>query len=174
MKYLFLFLSFLMLSLTMSAQNMHIWSYSEVKADELKGTSAYTMYCFTDGNGIFTFDDLKNDKFSISTNEGIFSTMISNSYLTVLFGLYDENDVLLEKINLDLERPIAMHNLLFAYGGLSRKSSYKAKAVKILDYIKNGSGYVRIIASRYLDNDFEFKVPCLTENERTKMILVPQ
>ena len=60
--------------------------------------------------------------------------------------MYDENDNLVDKLNADYM--------------ITSKGAIMIPSKKIMKYIKNNKGYVRILIPIFRENDIEFKVPC--------------
>lgn len=152
-KVLWLIVCLMTMVLSVNAQN---WQTETTQGDELKGTSAKTMNIYTDDSGTFVFTNEDSYAFMVVTNEGIFDYDIDKYAKRTIVGLYDANNVLIEKLDLPLQR-----TFITSSHGKVMGCVKKNVGEKILSFIKSEKGYVRIIAGRYDRTDFDFKVPCL-------------
>ena len=139
------------------------WEVMETEADELKGTSGSTYYVFTDPN-VGKFAYMSNYQFAIRCNDGdIFNVQSVDQYTgqTVLIGLYNNNDQLLEKFTMWMDEA---KNMGYKYlrtrnqGGMFNPVGQKGKVKKILKHLNSGSGYVRIVTALYNALDFDLKI----------------
>ena len=137
------------------------WSIDEHEADELRGSESYTSYCYDDENeNSFVFWSNSDKNFRIITNSGVFdykssfAGKIHTRLMNVVVGIYDTQDKLIEKYETKIEVADDIK--------MASKPWATKKAKKILEYIKEQQGYIRILASIYGSNlPFEIKVPCL-------------
>jgi len=148
MKKIFIFSIMCLFAVFANAQG---WTSDFHEADELKGQKAYTCYSFTNETGMFVFFSDPDDLFKIATFDGFFDY---GRYHTthVIIGLYDEDDKLIDKIDYWIYVQKDNSSIAFDNG---------KKPKKVINYLKQNKGYIRIIADRYGKSSFDFKVPCL-------------
>ncbi len=150
------------------------WVITKQKADELKGIEAYTSYTYYQpGEGSFVFWGFEEYQFRIISENGIFNyesgyNQYSGSYSgeSITVGLYDDQDTLIEKFNMWLDRDKSKGgNFLNTRnaGGMSNPVGQKGKVKKIFKHLQGNSGYVRIVAARYNHADFDIKIPPVKE-----------
>lgn len=146
------------------------WSSTEFEADELKGQPAYTALSYTDNQGNrLTMWSNEDNYFRITSCSHIFNYTVSGSLKEVgaTVGFYDTSDNLIEKNQMTFwpndDNPRIAHNSIF----LSRN---KKKGKKVIQYLRNEEGYIRIIAPLYRSiSGFDLKVPCLkSEPQKTE------
>ena len=129
------------------------WNISEHQADLMKNQKAYTSYRYEDnkGNG-FVYWSNSNYDLRIYSGEGIFDYS-ERRFVDVMFGIYDINDNLLEKSSITLK---VEKNAAFATVPYKKKT-----AVKVIKYLNENEGYVRILAPLYGNTlGYELIVPC--------------
>lgn len=167
MKKVFL-LMMLAAMLTANAQEGK-WVADTIKGDELKGTITTVAHCYVQEDmGMFIFWEGNQDRFAIASPNAIFNSMVSNGNVGALsfVGLYDNNGNMKEKLDiwLTLEEKSG-HKRLFAIESYNNPiiKHHKKNIKKVLDAVKSGEGYIRILAGRYNAEDFDLKVPPLTE-----------
>lgn len=144
------------------------WRAEVQHADELKGTEEYTSYIYTDKKGDYIVIWSNTDEdFRIVSNSNIFNYNVgSTKWFSSTIGLYDENGNLLEKVGIDFDARnddprIADNSTTF------RREKKAAK--KIITFIRNEKGYVRIIAPLYRsNNDYDIEVPCFKSEPKKK------
>lgn len=160
-RLIILFVFALLMGMSINAQQ---WTITKNNGDELKGTPAYTSYIWMEDNGAFAYKDTDDTLFLVSTKDGIFNSNGQRGRkgrpVTVgLVGFYTPTDSLIEKMELTYEinegSQSVYPNQYTSKGG----NNYK-RSRKIIDFIKNGNGYVRFIIPRYAKNDLELKVQC--------------
>lgn len=84
----------------------------------------------------------------------------------VLVGIYDADGKMTEKFKLwlDLVRDSGLKDLRTRNaGGMSNPVGQKKKVRKIFEALRSGAGYVRIVAPRYDNSDFDIKIPAFRE-----------
>ena len=158
----------LMLSavLKVSAQEGE-WMSQTIQGDELKGTeTTVAHYYIQEDMGVFVFWDNKNG-FAISSHKMFKSTVSNGDTGSLAFvGLYDNDGNLKEKMEIwmILERG-SDYKKLFAFETRSNPiiKGHKKNIKKILDAVRSGDGYVRILAGRYQTSDFDIKIPPFKE-----------
>ena len=168
MKQSFLFL-FVIVAFCNFAKAQSGWSTTEFGADELKGQAAYTAQFYIDNNGNrFTMWSNEVDYFRITSASHIFNYRVSGSLkeVDVTVGFYDVNDHLIEKVQMTFwpndDNPRIAHNSVFL-------SKNKKKGMKVIQYLQNEKGYIRIIAPLYHSiSGFDLKVPCLKSEPQKK------
>ena len=159
----------LMMAVAMSAQVEGKWIKQQSEADELKGSSGGTYYSYTvSGLGSFTiygFDKFQyfliseKEQFNIETGYSRYSG--SYAGISVLVGIYDENDKLTEKFKMWLDRVDNKGNRIVRTrdaGGMSNPVGQKGKVKKIFKALQSDGGYVRIVAERFQSTDFDIKI----------------
>lgn len=159
-------MALLFAGLTVSAQG---WEKIEHKADELTGTKAGCTYRYQFGEmGSFTVWDWSDPQFCINAKDRQFATQIVDKYvgMKVLVGLYDEKGNLQEKFDMWLDKNKEYPNNVIGTrnaGVMSNPVGQNKKVKKIFKVLQSGSGYVRIVARRYNDSDFDIKITPYTE-----------
>ena len=168
MKKLFL-LMMLLMPLCVSAQEEGKWLKHQSEADELKGSSGGTLtYYLVPGIGTFIIYDFDTYQFALLSEKEQFN--IKSGYnnfsgyydgISVLIGIYDENDRLKEKFKMWLDNVDNMANRMVKTrnaGGMSNPVGQKGKVKKIFKALQSGKGYVRIVAERFQSTDFDIKI----------------
>ena len=161
-------IALMVVAMTASAQGK--WEKSVIEADELKGQEASVAYVYTQpGTGSFImwgFDifqyRLTSDEHQFDIESGYNQFAGSYSGIKVLVGLYDDNDKLLEKFTmwLDKEDNRANHFVKTRNaGGMSNPVGQKGKVKKIFKHLQSGKGYVRMVCPRFNTTDFDLKIP---------------
>lgn len=146
------------------------WQITKQDADELKGNEAYLSYMYNQpGMGSFVFWGFEEYQFRIISDNGVFNyesgyNRYSGSYSgeSVIVGLYDGNDKLIEKFNMWLDRDKSKSGTFLKTrnaGTMSNPVGQKGKVKKIFKHLQGNSGYVRIVATRYNRADFDIKIP---------------
>lgn len=144
------------------------WRTEVHHADELKGTEEYTAYIYTDSKGdyIVLWSNTDED-FRIVSNRHIFNYNSGGTkWFSSTVGLYDENGKLIEKVGIDFDA----HNddPRIAENSTTFRRDKKA-AKKIITFIRNEKGYVRIIAPLYRsNNDYDIEIPCFKSEPKKK------
>lgn len=83
-----------------------------------------------------------------------------------MVGIYDANGTMTEKFEmwLDLVRDSGYKDLRTRNAGsMSNPVGQKKKVRKIFEALRSGVGYVRIVAPRYDQNDFDIKILAFQE-----------
>lgn len=170
----------LMTMLSMSTSAQGTWSTIETPADELKGEKGGTHYKYSvEGVGEIEIYDWNDWLFKITTYDGGFdyneikTRQVYNADLSirteplstprykcnVLLGLYDTNDALKEKLELAMEvdqhqkcQNLTVNKKWFAYPQTGRKVK------KLFKAIREGKGYLRIVAKRKEMPDIDLKI----------------
>lgn len=146
------------------------WKITHQTADELKGNEAYSSYVYSQpGMGAFVFWGFEKFQFRIVSDDGIFNykstySRYSGAYQgeSILVGLYDNNDNLIEKFNMWLDREMSKDGKFLTTrnaGTMSNPVGQKGKVKKIFKHLQGQNGYVRIVATRYNHADFDLKIP---------------
>jgi len=166
MKKVLLLMLMLSAVLTVSAQEGE-WMSQTIQGDELKGTeTTVAHYYIQEDMGVFVFWDNKNG-FAISSHKMFKSTVSNGDTGSLAFvGLYDNDGNLKEKMEIwmILERG-SDYKRLFAVETRNNPlvKGHKKNIKKILDAVRSGDGYVRILAGRYQTTDFDIKIPPFKE-----------
>lgn len=134
------------------------WVANEHKADPLKKQKAYTSYRFEDANEnlfIYWTWSLKDGDFRIVTSSHIFNYENDKKIFKATIGFFDTQDNMIDesKVNMKVEKDAQYASVL---NTLTNKT-----AKKMIKYLNEQEGYVRIIAPLYGTNqDFDIKVYC--------------
>ena len=154
----------LMVAMTAGAQDGR-WEKHAVEGDELKGIEPTTSYVYVqEGMGGFVFWQNNDSRFCIVSPKVMFNTTVSNGDTGTLaiVGFYDSDGNMKEKINLwmTLDKNSGYHRL-FAIDSYNNPliKHHKKNIKKVLEAVKQGDGYVRILTGRYQANDFDIKIP---------------
>lgn len=138
------------------------WEINNHEGDELRGTKSYMSYSYTDERGNSFIFWSNSNSFRITTENGVFDYTISRlgnidyRKLKITVGYYDNNETLVNKKDIEL---LVEDNAQFASKPLSGQK-------KLIKYIKEEKGYVRILAPLYAKNiPYELKIPCLNNQE---------
>lgn len=160
MKKQLCFIIMMVFSLCINAQ----WRLEHVPADELKGTKEYDMYSYVqDDLGAFSFYGFDEYQFKILSKKGIFNVEREGRWrgCLVLVGMYTEDDKLYDSFKLWLDAQNGSQILQTRnMGTMSNPVGQKGKVRRMLDFLQRGKGYVRIVAPRYADSDFDIHIPC--------------
>lgn len=148
MKHL-LTLILLTLSMTATAQ----WEKLYHPADELLKTNAYYSYSYTNPSvGAIVYWS-SSPFFRIQTFNGSFDFDSKHREQLAVVGLYDENDRLVKRYDL---------RLTVKEGAQMAEANGRGKCTKIIDFLENRKGYVRIVASIYANvSRFDLRIPCI-------------
>ena len=155
-KVLWLIVCLMTMVLSVNAQR---WSSQTFKGDELTGTKTYTATSYRNSIGMVVF--YSDNELKLITNDGIFDYNVNNNYVCVIIGLYDKNKNLLSKKRV----------FFWAYQDASKCQYYREESNNcddVINHIKNEMGYVRFVASRYANSDFDMEVPCMKHIQRKK------
>ena len=152
-----------MVTIPMLAQT---WGKKIIEGDNLKGTIDQVVSVYNEGTKTFFFSTVKDNYFLVRTSESFFNfsskTGERGNYLVNgIIGQYDSEDKLLERIDIlfevDDNHGQTLHpNKYTQMGGNNLK-----RCKKVLDFIKNEKGYIRIILPLYNDSEFDLKIPTL-------------
>ncbi len=135
------------------------WKTTEFKADELKGTEAYTAFTYNDESGnSFVFWSNTDKAIRIINEEKLFDSNM-NGEIWVKVGFYDDTDKLTQKKDMVFKMINGTYSIA--------ETRYKKEAAIILKYLKEEKGYIRFIAPQYQTvATWEIKVPCLNNNKK--------
>ena len=178
MRKLFSITIFVLAFITASAQGT--WTTIETPADDLKGEKGGTHYKYSvEGLGEIEIYDWNDWLFRVTTYDGGFdfdeikTKQVYNSDLSVrtvplstpkykcdvLMGLYDNNDALKEKLELEMEvdqnqkcQNLTINKNWYFYPQTGRKVK------KLFKAMREGKGYLRIVAKRKEMPDFDIKI----------------
>lgn len=160
----------LMMAIAMSAQVEGKWLKQESEADELKGSTGGSYYTYVvPGIGafvIFGFDTyqyfLLSEKKQFNIDAGYSTYGGAYAGISVLVGIYDENDKLTDKFTMWLDRVDNKGNMIVRTrnaGGMANPVGQKGKVKKIFKALQSDTGYVRIVAQLFQSADFDIKIP---------------
>lgn len=152
-----------MMLLSAVVMNANGWEKTYVAGDELRGTESTYVYAYFDNVGAFYFYENTNHV-CIATREGIFNYggegLEDDELTSVIIGFYDNNGNLVDKLN-------SCEFYLFNEKQDKAFSICTWKNDIVIDYLKHKTGYVRVLADRYGDYDFDIKVPCFNNNKKS-------
>ena len=155
----------LLAAIAVSAQVEGKWLKHAVEGDELKGVEPTTSYVYVQEDmGGFVFWQNDDSRFCIVSPKVMFNTMVSNGDTGTLafVGFYDSDGNMKEKIEIwmTLETNSGYHRL-FAIDRFNHPliKHHKKNIKKVLEAVKQGDGYVRILTGRYQADDFDIKIP---------------
>lgn len=162
MKKAILSISLFLSSLLASAQ----WQVSKSEGDELLGTTPTTTIYYLKDHCCFSYIQNNDEFFQISTDIGMFDYHPASYIFRSVIGFYNENKTLINKyddfllITMPGKTQTAYSNKTAKLGGTQKK-----KIKRLIDFIRNEKGYVRIVAPIYGKNQqFDLTMPCL-QNE---------
>ena len=159
-------------TLGMMAQTEGKWHVSQVEPDELKGDPGGSRYVYEVENmGRFTVWDWNKYQFMLSSlhpfaTEQVSGMVSSYSGELVLVGIYETDGKMTEKFEmwLDLVRDSGYKDLRTRDSGfMNNPVGQKKKVRKIFEALRSGVGYVRIVAPRYDNSDFDIKILAFQE-----------
>ena len=163
--------------ITASAQGT--WSTGMNEADELKGLLGGPYYRYdVEGMGSFILWDWEDWKFRIITDKGTFYVQSGSvgKYVSYSMGLYSLDGQLTDKF----ENWIEADNTSYDQATINTKWFYthnpKKKIKKMLQALKSGEGYVRIVCKRSNMQDFDLTITKydITEENSTAYKDFPQ
>ena len=154
-KVLWLIVCLMTMVVSVNAQNG--WETRKSGGDELKGYSPSVAHLYKCDEGDICFFDGSESTFMVSTYNGFFDYDVDDYVKGAIIGLYDINDNLIEKIKTPTQRTFWVgeknHHIMVCVK--------KDVGEKIVSFLKNQKGFVRIIAERYSRSDFDIKIPCM-------------
>ena len=157
-KVLWLIVCLMTMVVSVNAQNG--WETLKSGGDELKGSSPSVEHLYKCDEGEICFFDGSESIFMVVTYNGFFDYDVDNYVKGAIIGLYDINDNLIEKIKTPTQRTFWV-----GWVGEENKDMMgcikKDVGEKIVSFLKNQKGFVRIIAERYSRSDFDIKIPCM-------------
>ena len=171
-KLLLTFIFALSCTLGMMAQTEGKWHVLQVEPDELKGEPGGSRYVYeVEKTGRFIVWDWNEYQFMLSSlhpfaTEHVSGIVSSANGELVLVGIYDANGKMTEKFEmwLDLLRDSGYKDLRTRNAGsMSNPVGQKKKVRKIFEALRSGVGYVRIVAPRYDNSDFDIKILAFQE-----------
>lgn len=162
------FILFAMLT-TLNVGAQGVWEKTTIEADELKGQVGGEVMIYTVSQmGSFVCWGWDNYQFRLTSDEAQFNinagyNQYSGSYagVSILVGIYDNNDKLIEKFNMWLDREDNVGNRFVRTrnaGTMSNPVGQKGKVKKIFKALQSNSGYVRIVTERFNTTDFDIKI----------------
>lgn len=163
MKKLMILLAAVLIEINCSAQ----WVKKNVEGDDFAGTVSNTTYCFisAEANGSCAFYQTESGSYSgliVSTNSGLFDYS-SQSYGMGggKVGFYDSNGNLIKKWG----------NRSFVITGNGKSATPWGLSDKVINYLLNEDGYVRIIVRKRSGNNLDIKIPCIGDIDQIEEIL---
>ena len=157
----------MLVALTTNAQGK--WEKTTIDGDPLKGTVASEVYIYTVPEmGSFVFWNWDTYQFRLTSDACQFNIETRyNRYDGVLtgiiihIGIYDDNDRLLEKFDMWLDKESNKANQFVRTrnaGGMANPVGQKGKVKKIFKALQGDKGYVRILTERYNRTDYDIKI----------------
>lgn len=173
------FVTFLLLLMGLTANAQGTWSTGMNEADELKGLLGGPYYRYdVEGMGSFVLWDWDDWKFRIITDKGAFYVQSGSvgRYVSYSMGLYTLDGQLTDKLENWIEIDNTKNNTATINTNWWYTHSPKKKIKKMLQALKTGEGYVRIVCKRYNMQDFDLKVTKydITEENSTAYKEFPQ
>lgn len=154
------FLMMLLTVVAVGAAGQGTWSKKTIKADELRGEEGGTYLLYEDPSMgeivIWNWDEFQ---FRLISLGGQFN--VSRDGMVVNVGIYDDNDKLVEKFGMWLDREDNRANRFIRTrdaGYMNNPVGQKKKVKKIFKALQSGTGYVRFLCERYNELDFDLKV----------------
>jgi hypothetical protein len=161
-------LSFVMLLAAVAASAQGTWEKTITEADELKGIEGGEAYIYTVPQmGSFVFWGFDKFQYRLVSDEAQFNTKTVSGMsvyytgLEAFVGIYDDNDKLIEKFKMWLDKEDNKANSFVRTrnaGGMSNPVGQKGKVKKIFKALQSGKGYVRIVCERFNRSDFDIKI----------------
>ena len=155
----------LLAGLTASAQGT--WTISHRQADPMKGQEAKDVYIYNvAGVGSMVIWDWDKADFRLVTEKGMFRTWVSSGsvFVPVKAGFYDEQGNMQKMVTVHL---LPEDNKMRQYISTADFYMFGRKDIrKIFKHLKSGKGYVRFVAERYNDTDFDMRVTPYVEPEQ--------
>lgn len=157
-----------------TAVNAQSWHAKTIKGDELLGIEQSSAFVFEveEKNWSFVIYNNKPDDFHIYAANSVFDFMNQGAnggkLVKGTVGFYDENATLIDKI-----KEYCFESIGSYYGKLhSNKYSRmggnnKKNAKKIIEYLKNGKGFVRFVIPIYNSAPLDMTVPCINNDKLT-------
>ena len=154
----------LMATMGANSQNNNGWVKIFFEADELTDTSME----YENEIGSVVLWDNEDKVFRVISKDEMFNGKVENwtlgkhkTIFTAIIGFYDINKKLVKKTKCTFEIGANHHE-----GNAIRNPYYTKNDRKdIIEYLKNGNGFVRIVAPLSLTNkNFDIMVPCLNNN----------
>lgn len=142
---------------SLSTQAQH-WEIAKTEADELLGIKETLNYVYTDSTFSFLLEP--NKYMQLTVANATFDTTWGGTHHgeIVRFGLYDENNTLIETYDLWLDKQ--RHNVLSTrQAGTMNPTGQNRKVKKITKHLSNGKGYIRIFAPLYEKNSLDIIIP---------------
>lgn len=158
MKRIIPLLLLMCVTLTVSAQ---YWERYHEEADELKGTPAKNSYIanIPDVGLVVVYDG--QERMGFVTFKGLFDYKPYKYYTVAngIFGMYDEKGILVEKANIKISVQEDSPHCGNAYLNPDFDNESLSGTKKVISWIRNNKGSVRIVIPKYCDSDFDVKVP---------------
>lgn len=149
------FIALVMCFFAIAANALNEWTPITIDGDELKGTTSYVVYNYDTGEGCLGFYDSTNI-LVIMSDRGIFDYDIYDYVKGVVIGLYDAKGKLIERVETPTDRTFRVSS-----HGKAAFCTRNDVNSRVVEFIKNNKGYVRIVADKYSGSDFDVKVPCM-------------
>ena len=167
MKKLFILSLVLFSSLSALAQT---WEQYKKEADELKGTPARSYHSINipEQGIVMLYDNLKG--FAFGTYEGIFNYEKHDYDLIVvngIVGMYDDAGKLIGKE--EIMATVNDENPKQAFARSDNQFLKNTSGIKkVVSWIQNNKGSVRIVFPRYGESDFDVTIPTFLSQKTNK------
>lgn len=161
----------LLAGLTASAQGG--WHFGKTKGDELLGTESKDFYNYSVKDvGTFTLYDWDGWTFTITTDKGFFDAMMITYndgrnpvyYVDGAVGLYNMEGKLVEKMDIRLQTTHQDFRLAWVNENWNFTKKEKKMLQRMINAIRTGEGYVRVLMPRRRMKNLDLKVMPLTYN----------
>ena len=164
MKKLFMvLLAIVSLQINCNAQ----WKKMHVEGDDFAGVQSCTVYTYLCKEGGFSFyirDDGYYGSPIITTENGIYDySIFSNNNITSgKIGLFDENNNVVKSWS---------NRDFYIDGSGTTAMPTERMSSKILEYLIDEEGYVRILINKYKGGKLDIKIPCLDINNVEELVM---
>ena len=171
-----LFILSLVFFTSLSSVLAQSWEQHKTEADELRGTPARNCHSIhiPERGMVILNDDLKG--FAFGTYEGIFNYENYKYDLVVvngIFGLYDETGKLVGKE--EIMATVNDENPAQAFARSDNQFLKNTSGIrKVVSWIQNNKGSVRIVFPRYGQSDFDVTIPTYLSQKTNKKTQVKQ
>ena len=153
----FLLFALLMVGMTAGAQD---WKIKKVEGDVMLGQKESIVYEWREADGVFRFSDdsnawsvsgaaFKPDATHVNGNQNF------ETYARI--GFYDSSDRLVEMFSDCVLELTNVYQTATSYAKPKKRKGQYA----VTEYLKNGTGYVRIIIPKMTSGNFDISVPCM-------------
>lgn len=159
-------LTAVLMALTANAQVAGTWVMSNHAADELLGKPEFMTFSFVSNEMTFTIYSNEMTDFLVGYNGNdvfVTNTPTTNN-VKVIIGLYDEKMQLVRKLDYTMFQRTENPSYLRGHIPFPRQSKRWVECHKDLNrYIREGKGYIRVVANMTNGNKFDFTFPTMKQ-----------